>query len=228
VSRKAIVVLCLFLGANSWLPALDLTAGIKGGLNGSVYWGEGWGTLFSQVTTSILGDPEMPEYKFSCNFQAGVFVDFGVLDFLSFQTEAIFARVGELDQNKSGLFSWFSNFLEFNLVAKLRLTGTHGVTAFFFSGPDVLWRIEDASVISVMSPLLPAVGKWKLTDDDIKRTLWRILGGFGISIDIGRFVLTFDLRYAFPLGGVCPAASPYRDFVLSSAQLNLGVGYKIF
>jgi hypothetical protein len=216
---KKIIGLCLMLLLICQLvSAIDLTIGIKGGLNASGLYGENYWDLLNDISTLVFGDAPYGKYVIPLSYQFGGYICLGIVDFLAIQTEAYYTRIGDLAENEHGIFENMSDYIEFTALLAFRLG--NNVTAFsIFAGPDFLWNIDGKADINVYDNNHHKLATVTIDEDSINRWLMGIAMGFGFNINIDKFILSFDVRYVAPLQKIYNNNVPYKDYGLVNFQI---------
>ena len=195
----ALLPACLF--------ALDLSAGVKGGVGIQMFNGQDWKDLldfFGETNGMKLG------------LSAAVFLNIGITDTFSIQPEAGYSLLGgkEVDSSADYYARYSMDTLEVPVFFMPKFSIGSG-TLVLFAGPDLFFLLGDIKGAEYLSGT-------KITEGDFpvdNSLLFGIAGGIGYVFPLGSGSLVLDAKYAQVL------TKMFDDVKWYTGGLNVRIGY---
>jgi len=180
------MVVLLMIGTISF--GLDVSIGLKGGVNHSSYVGGDYKDILDSA-------PELSN-AFNLGFQAGVFATIGLIDFLAIQPEVLIVLSGDkfkvdVEPLFEGSMTVYDKltYLEPAVLFKARIDMFN-----IFVGPMIMLRLGNGKTGFKADDDFIGSDEAEYADDDFNKLVFAATGGFGILYPAGPGSLVFEVR----------------------------------
>jgi hypothetical protein len=203
------LVLCAFMAAMlpASLFALDLSAGVKGGVGIDVFNGKDWQDIL---------DASGETNGLKLGLSASIFLNIGITKSLSIQLEAGYSLLGGKEVDKSAdFYSRYSmNAVEIPVFLMPRFSLGSG-KLIVFAGPDLIAVIGDMKEVDYQSGDIDGEGSITLN----QTPLLGVAGGIGYIFPLRSGSLVVDAKYAQAL------TEMFTDTKMFAGGLLVRIGY---